>query len=78
MVLFFLAIYYFVAGKRKEFWPFFRVTVFTRASALVFVIVFVVLNMAKPLIILFVIVDAIGAVWTFFALRKDNADGLLE
>jgi len=77
MVLLFLSIYYFILGKRKESWPFFRVTVFTRASALIFVIVFVLIGWAKPIIILFVVVDALGALWTFFALKKDKAAGLL-
>lgn len=76
MILIFLSIYYFLAGKKPEFWPFFQITIFTRYSALVFVIVFVFMGLAKPYIIGFVIVDAIGATWTLIALIKDKKEGL--
>ncbi len=71
MVLIFLAIYYFVAGRRPEFRPLFRVTVYTRASALPLTAVMVLLLRATPLIILFTVVDALGALWTALALRAD-------
>jgi len=73
MVLIFLAIYYFVAGRRPEFRPFFRVTVYTRASALPIVAAMVLLLRANPLIILFTVVDALGALWTALALRRERA-----
>jgi uncharacterized membrane protein YuzA (DUF378 family) len=72
MVLLFLAIYYFVAGRRAEFAPLFRVTVYTRASALPIVTLFVLLTGASPLIILFTVVDSLGALWTALALRADR------
>ena len=78
MVLVYLAIYYFVLAKRKESWPFFRVSVFTRGSALLLVTLFVIIGWAKPIIIGFVVVDALGALWTFFALKKDKKAGLLQ
>ena len=71
MVLIFLAIYYFVAGRHPEFRPFYRVTVYTRASALPIVAAMVLLLHANPLIILFTVVDALGALWTALALRAD-------
>jgi hypothetical protein len=72
MVLLFMAIYYFIAGRRAEFVPFFRVTVYTRASALPIITLFVLLTGASPLIILFTLVDALGALWTALALRLDR------
>jgi hypothetical protein len=74
MVLIFLAIYYFVAGRHPEFRPLYRVTVYTRASALPVTAVMVLLLRANPLIILFTVVDALGALWTALALRADRAD----
>lgn len=75
MVLVYLAIYYFVTGRRAELWPFFRVTVYTRGSALLIVAVLVLLGMSPPAILGFVVVDALGALWTALALRRDRAAG---
>jgi hypothetical protein len=74
MVLIFLAIYYFVAGRHPEFRPLYQVTVYTRASALPLTAVMVLLLRANPLIILFTVVDALGALWTALALRADRAN----
>jgi hypothetical protein len=74
MVLIFLAIYYFVAGRHPEFRPLYQVTVYTRASALPVTAVMVLLLRANPLIILFTVVDALGALWTALALRADSRD----
>ena len=74
MVLIFLAIYYFVAGRHPEFRPLYRVTVYTRASALPVTAVMVLLLRANPLIILFTVVDALGALWTALALRADRSN----
>jgi hypothetical protein len=78
LVLLYLSVYYFVAGHYPAFHPFYRATVFTRSSALAVVIVFVLLGMAKPIVIGFVIVDALGAAWTGLALRKDRMEGALD
>ena len=74
MVLIFLAIYYFVAGRHPEVRPLYQVTVYTRASALPVTAVMVLLLRANPLIILFTVVDALGALWTALALRADGRD----
>lgn len=76
MVLVFLSIYYFLAGRRPEFWPLYRVTVYTRASALIIVIVLVLLDIVRPLVIAFVAVDALGALWTGISLKADKNAGL--
>jgi hypothetical protein len=52
-------------GRRPEFRPLYRVTVYTRASALPLVAAMVLLLRANPLIILFTVVDAL-------ALRADR------
>ena len=78
MVLLFLAVYYFLAGRHPEFWPLYRITVYTRVSAFLIVAVMVLLKLAEPLVVGFVVVDLLGAVWTGFALRKDKADGLCK
>jgi hypothetical protein len=75
MVLIYLSIYYFVAGQYPSFHPLYRMTVFTRSSALIVVIIFVLLGLARPIIIGFVIVDALGALWTAIALWKDKREG---
>jgi hypothetical protein len=74
MVLVFLAIYYFVAGRRPEFRPLFQVTVYTRASALPLTAAMVLLLRANPRIILFT-AGALGALWTALALRADARRG---
>jgi hypothetical protein len=75
MVLIFLAIYYFVAGRRPEFWPFYRVSIYTRLSALIISIIFVLIKISDVPLIYFTIVDGLGAAWTAFALQKDKAEG---
>ena len=72
MILIYLGIYYFVAGKHPAFRPLYRVTVFTRSLALLIMIAFVLLGMAKPIVIGFTVVDALGALWTALALRADG------
>ncbi len=76
MILIFLFIYYITASKNPAFWPFYQITIYTRYSALLFVIIFVLLGWAKPIVIGFVIIDAIGATWTLLALIKDKKEGL--
>lgn len=72
MILIYLAIYYFVAGRRPAFRALYLATVFTRSSALLIMIIFVLLGMAKPIVIGFTAVDALGALWTALALRADG------
>lgn len=74
MVLIFLAIYYFLAGRHPEFRPFYRISIYTRASALIITAIFAITGAADYSIILFTIVDAFGSLWTALALRKDRVD----
>jgi small neutral amino acid transporter SnatA (MarC family) len=72
MVLVFLGIYYFVAGRHAEFRPLFRASVYTRGSALPILALMVLILKVNPLMILFTVVDALGALWTALALRRDR------
>ena len=40
MVLIFMAIYYFVAGRHPEFRPFYRVSIYTRFPVLIITVIF--------------------------------------
>jgi hypothetical protein len=75
MVLIFLSLYYFLAGRHPEFWPLYRLTVYTRSSAFIIVTVFALMGIVKPVVIGFVTVDALGALWTFLALKHDMKGG---
>jgi len=72
MVLLFNAFYYFMAGRHEEMRAFYGWTAYTRTLALVIVLVLVMLNVAEPIVLPFVGVDAAGAAWTAWALRKDK------
>ena len=61
--------YVYIQASRNEVKLFFRWTVHTRPFVLVCFIVFVVLGLAKPMLILFGVVDLLGALWTGLALR---------
>ena len=76
MVLIYLAIYYFVAGRHPDFLPFYRVSIYTRSSALLVVTGFVVFGLANAVVILFVLADVAGAIWTARALRIDRREGV--
>lgn len=51
---------------------FFMWTVHTRASVIIFLIVFAALRLTSPLIILFGAIDLVLALWTFWELRKEK------
>lgn len=59
-----------VACARTEQTGFFRATVYTRLFALMSFILFAGLGIAPSIVILFGLVDAAGALWTFTALRS--------
>jgi hypothetical protein len=72
MLLVFLAFYY-TQAARKEMTDFFRWTVYTRSSVIVFFIIFVLLGLATPTLIMFGVIDLLGAIWTGLALRSAKA-----
>jgi len=71
MLVLYLA-FYDIQAARSEWTDYFRWTVYTRASAIAFFIAFVLLGFVSPILILFGIVDLLGAIWTGLALRSEN------
>jgi len=69
MLVLFLGFYY-VQAARKEMTDFFRWTVYLRATVIVFFAAFVLLDFANPPLIMFGVVDLLGAIWTGLALRS--------
>ena len=57
----------------NELLPFFRWTVTARLAVPVFLIAFVVLGFAPPILILFGAIDAAGAIWTAVCLRGEDS-----
>ncbi len=71
MLVIFLAFYY-VQAARNEMRDFFQWTVYTRGSVILFFIAFVALDYAEPALLLFGVVDLLGAAWTQVALRSSR------
>ena len=69
LLLLYLGFYY-TQTARKEMTDFFRWTVYTRSTVIVFFAAFVLLGFAKPPLIMFGVVDLLGAIWTGLALRS--------
>ncbi len=69
MLVLFLGFYY-TQAARKEMTDFFRWTVYLRSTVIVFFAVFVLLGFASPPLIMFGVVDLLGAIWTGLALRS--------
>ncbi len=72
MVFLFLA-YLYIRAALEGMTKFFMWTVHTRALVIIFFSIFAALQLVNPLIIMFGVVDIAGALWTFWALRKDKA-----
>jgi hypothetical protein len=71
MLVFLLGIYYILAA-RKGMTDFFLWTVYLRPLVILFFIAFVLLHFVSPLLILFGVVDLLGAIWTGLALRASK------
>lgn len=69
MLLIFISFYY-IQAARHETTDFFRWTVYARSTVIVFFTAFVLLGFANPTLILFGVVDLLGALWTGLALRS--------
>ncbi len=65
--------YYYTQCARAGLQRFFELTVGARFGVLVFFAAFVAFGLAKPALLLFAMADALGAIWTFFALRADGS-----
>jgi hypothetical protein len=51
---------------------FLTVTVYLRASILLWFIVFVLIGWVSPMLIMFGVADALGALWTYLELKKQK------
>ncbi len=71
MLLVLIAFYY-IQAVRNELIAFFRWTVYARAAVILFFIAFVVLGLARPILILFGAVDLLAALWTAVALHSSK------
>jgi hypothetical protein len=71
-VLLYVGIYY-VQAARHRLVPIFRASVLVRLSLIFFLLAFVLFADAEPVILLFGLVDAVGALWTASGLRRDAA-----
>jgi uncharacterized membrane protein len=69
LLLLYLGFYY-TQAARKEMTDFFRWTVYTRSTVIVFFAAFVLLGFARPPMIMFGVIDLLGAIWTGLALRS--------
>ena len=66
----------FMVSRHEEMRLFYRWTTYTRSLALIITILLVIIGLAEPIVIAFVVVDAIGAAWTIWALRRDEEEPL--
>jgi hypothetical protein len=66
--------YLYVQAGRHELMSFFRATLIERAIYIVVVIVLIVTGILQPILILFPVIDLLGAIWTGMALRA-SANG---
>ena len=71
MLVLILGFYYFQASK-SDIKKFFQWTVYGRSAVIVFFIVFVLLDFAPPVLILFGVIDAAAAIWTHLSLRSEK------
>lgn len=67
LIVLILGFYYIIAAQH-ELMPFFWATIVGRFTLFVGFIILVITKKAKPVIIGFGLVDAVGAIWTLFAL----------
>ncbi len=67
--------FYYIQAGRNELTAFFRATVYGRCTFFVLLIGLVALGLAPGMLILFGVVDFLGAVWTGLALRGPKGTG---
>lgn len=65
------SVYYLVAVQHNL--PvIFKVTVYIRCTIIFFFTAFVLLNLMKPIMLVFVVIDFAGGVWTYLAKKRDG------
>jgi len=77
MLLFLLGVYYVLAAQ-KEMKDFFQWTVYVRASVVLFLTAFALLDFVKPILILVGVVDLLGAIWTGMTLIRGEVRANVE
>ena len=65
--------FYYVQVARKELTSFIRWTVWTRVAVIFFFSAFVLLVRAPKALLLFGVIDLSAAIWTWLALKRDEA-----
>jgi hypothetical protein len=65
--------FYYIQAARQEVEAVFRWSLYCRPAAFVVFTSFVLLGLAKPMLILFGVIDLLGAIWTGLALRSADA-----
>lgn len=67
--------FYYVMAARKGMAEFIRLSVYTRSTALIFFVGFVLLGFVEPPFALFGAFDFLGALWTWWAIRVEGRAG---
>ena len=65
--------FYYVRAARDGLAIFIRWTVWTRAAVIIYFVAFVLLASAPKALLLFGVIDLLAAIWTWLALKKDEA-----
>ena len=65
--------FYYIQAARQEVRPVFHWSLYCRPAAFVVFTGLVVFGLAKPMLILFGVIDLLGALWTGLALRNSQA-----
>ena len=65
--------FYYLRAARSELTSFIRWTVWTRVAVIFYFAAFVLLVAAPKALLLFGVIDLLSAIWTWLALKKDDA-----
>jgi hypothetical protein len=65
--------FYYILAARNELTIFIRWTIWTRLAVIVYFTSFVLLVAAPKALLLFGLIDLLAAIWTWLALKKDEA-----
>jgi len=67
--------YYYLVAARYEVTPFYKASVYGRPAVIVCFTALVLLGLAQPVLIIFGLVDLLGAIWTGLALHSSRRSG---
>ncbi|MEW6759633.1 MAG: hypothetical protein AB1437_02320 [Pseudomonadota bacterium] len=74
VIAFMLGVYSWVAATH-ELRPFLEASVYTRFVVFIAFSAFAILKLGSPMIALFGVIDLLGGIWTYFALKADEQSG---